>query len=182
MHILVLHRYFWPENVSVLPLMFREVVRIHEQRGDTVHVICGCSGEFETQWKAAFSANVTFDFFRSPIDRKLSFIRRVFNSTRLLAKGAKAIVFGRRFDLVYVVSYPPMLAGLIGIVGRLSKKPKSLVYYVQDNLLYRVPTSLGRKAFRFYQRITMKMADRTITLSEKGSAKCAIRKALLVCE
>ena len=39
MNILIIHRYFWPESISTLPIMFRDVVNFHLENDDTVKAV-----------------------------------------------------------------------------------------------------------------------------------------------
>lgn len=165
MKVLIIHRYFWPENVSAFALILGGIARFHADRGDLVAVAAGASEDYSARYAQEFAGKVQVTAFRAEIDRRLGLTGRIRNTLRLLVAGLSAL-FSQRWDLIYVVSYPPGLAFLLLAAARLFARTRHAIYYVQDNLVYRVPTRPGKYAFGRIQSWTMRMASRVITLSE----------------
>lgn len=164
MRVLIVHRYFWPENVAVLPLMLRDIVELHLARGHEVRVVTGASADFSAEHEAAFGGRCRVVSFRAGRDREGGALRRVWLSARLLALGLRHLG-ARRWDIVYTVSYPPLMAGALGAWGRLFGRARHLIYYFQDNLVYRVPGRMLKRGFVWAQRRTIRRASRVVTLS-----------------
>ncbi len=166
MRVLIVHRYFWPENTNVFPQMLREIVHLHLARGDTVRVVAGLSDEAHADYGKEFGGNCRVFTFRAPIDRRGSLLRRVLNNTRLLICALRNAGFGGRWDVVYTVSYPPLLASTLSILAR----RRHLIYYFQDGFLYRIRRSWIRAVYLFSQRIVLRRASRVVTLSQDMKA------------
>ena len=79
MNVLIIHRYFWPESVSTLPIMFRDVVNFHFDNGDNVNVVCGVQSDYTTQYQEEFGSKLSVESFKSDIDRNLSLFGRLKN-------------------------------------------------------------------------------------------------------
>jgi len=180
MHVIIIHRYFWPENVAVLPLMLKEVVSLHTKKGHKVTVVCGRSKNFDTAWNETFSDNVKFRYFTADIDRQKGTLGRILNSLKLTALAIKSIVSCKNLALVYLVSYPPLFAGLILFATKYFKRKAKYIYYVQDNHKYLIKNKLLLKLFDAYSRAILKGAHAILTLSESmkiGLVECFRPKA-----
>lgn len=158
MRVLIVHRYFWPEQVTVMADMLRMIAELHLARGDTVRVVAGESGDFGAARRTALPG-AEIAAFRAPIDREGGMARRLLTSLRL-ARHALGHARDGRWDVVYAVSYPPGLAALIALAGR----ARHLVFYLQDNFAWRLPGPL-RAPYRGMMRFTLRRAARTITLT-----------------
>jgi glycosyltransferase involved in cell wall biosynthesis len=167
---LIVHRYFWPENISVLPLMFRDVAELHCKRGDTVEVVTGSSGDFAAERTEAFGGAVVFDSFPAPADRGRSPLGRMGSNLRLLANAIAAMLRQKR-DILYTVSYPPLLAGVIIGFARLTGRAKRQIFYVQDNFTYRIGLAPARSVYRWLMGRTVAKASATLTLSAAMKAE-----------
>ena len=109
MNVLIVHRYFWPEEISTLPIMLKEVVNLHRVRGDKVTVVTGASKSNCEKWDEELKSAVNIRFFSSEIDRKLTNLGRVKNMIRLFFLAIR-VMRKNEFDLLYTVSYPPGLS------------------------------------------------------------------------
>lgn len=164
MNVLIVHRYFWPENVSAFALALGALAQHHLERGDRVTVASAQTPEAAAACENTFGGRVDLRTVSAPIDRGLNAWGRIRNISRLLRVALPAM--GKeRWDLIYVVSYPPGLAFLLLLVARILRRVRHAVYFVMDNHRYRVPTRPGRAAFRLMQGWTMAMASRVVTLS-----------------
>lgn len=164
--ILIIHRYFWPENIAAFAQALGVLARHHLARGDEVTVVCGQSREAAA---AAVDddllARLDLRAFETSVDRGLSIAGRMRNAVRLLQAGLKAKRAGR-WDLVYVTSYPPGVAFLTLLLGGSPLATGKSIYFVQDNHTYRVPTRVGKALFETMQRRTLRLASRVVTLSD----------------
>ena len=166
MKVLIIHRYFWPESISTLPIMFRDVVNFHLENDDTVKVVCGAFEDFQDQYKAEFNSQVKVETFQSDLDRNISLLGRVRNVFRLIKLSRKHLKTSLDYDLVYLVSYPPLFAGIISKYIHLKNKNARTVYIVQDILNYRIPTALGKYIYNQFHKWTLKQMDVVTTLSK----------------
>jgi glycosyltransferase involved in cell wall biosynthesis len=163
--VLIIHRYFWPENISETPLVLRALAELHTARGDKVRVATGASEDFTARWAEAFGDSVSVRAFRAPVDRGLRPLRRLPSSLRLLWLGASELVH-EPADQVYVLSYPPLVGGLIIAFVRATRRASWTIYIVQDLFTYRLGNALLRKAYIAFSGFALSAADRTVTLSE----------------
>ena len=163
--VLIVHRYFWPENISETPQLLRTIAGHHLARGDAVRVVTGASGDFARQWDEAFEGKVAVSAFRAPVDRGLGAAQRAKHALRLL-RLAISEMFGQRTDLLYVLSYPPLVGGLLNAFGPQSGRTRRAVYYVQDLFTYRIGNPILRRLYLAFSGLTIRLADRTVTLSE----------------
>ena len=115
MNVLIIHRYFWPESLSTLPIMFRDVVNFHFENGDNVNVVCGAQSDYTAEYQEEFGSKLSVDTFKSDIDRNLSLFGRLKNAFKLFRLSQKFLRANSDIDLVYLVSYPPLLLSLIHI-------------------------------------------------------------------
>lgn len=171
---LIVHRYFWPENISVLPLMFREVAQLHLARGETVDVVTASSADFAQVRREEFGPPVRFDDARAPPDRGKGGIARIGTNLGLLLRALRALG-RRRYRVLYTVSYPPLLATIVIGFARLFRRAEHPIYYVQDIFSYRIGNQSVRGFYRWLSGQTIRAASATITLSE------AMKQELLSC-
>lgn len=164
--ILIIHRYFWPENIAVLPLMLRNIVHIHVNAGHLVEVVCGSTNDNRAVWAKEFGNNVKVTSFDANIDRELSTSGRLFNCSRLALHGLKAIFFGGKRELVYLVSYPPGHAGVMLFFSILFRRSKQHLYYIQDNHEYMIGNRYFKRLYIWYTHTLVRFSTRVITLSE----------------
>lgn len=171
MRVLIVHRYFWPENVTVTAETLRCLAELHAGRGADVRVVTGASRDFSAEYQAAFGTRVHVAALHARIDREGGLLRRLLTSVRLLVCGLRHVTGTRKWDIVYLVSYPPFLAAILAIWGRAFGRVRHVVYSMQDNFVYRVPTGLLQALYRQAQRWTIRRASGVITLSEEMKAE-----------
>ena len=169
---MIVHRYFWPENISELPLMFRSIVKQHLARGQKVTVVTGASQDYTREWSEEFQDQVQFVHFRAANDRNQRAWQRVVSATRLLFAALKTL-FKRQYELLYVVSYPPLFAGVLLTIARLFRRANETIFYAQDLFTYRLPDPISRKIYQWFTGITVRRASRTITLSQSMKQQLA---------
>lgn len=181
--ILIIHRYFWPENIAVLPIMLKDIVSMHTDAGHSVEVVCGSTIDNKDVWSAEFGDSVKVSSFEAKIDRNLSSAGRSFNIAKLAFYGVKAIMFGGKRDLVYLVSYPPFHAGLMILCSKIFRRATHHVYYVQDNHEYLIGSRLLKKLYVSYTQLVIRKCSKVITLSNamkqqllKGMTETQIRE------
>lgn len=51
--VLIIHRYFWPENISETPYLLKTIAEMHIARGDKVSIATGISEDFTPRWAEA---------------------------------------------------------------------------------------------------------------------------------
>ena len=166
MKVLLAHRYFWPENVATLSLMLRDLVHLHHDRGDTVRVVAGASDDFSAQHEAEFPEHFQSFTFRAGLDRDGGIPRRIAISFRLLVCCLRHVLFGKKWDLLYTLSYPPLLAWFLIAFGQWSGRARRSIYYLEDNHVYRMPPGPMRWLYRRVLKSILRRATCTITLSK----------------
>ncbi len=165
MKVLIVHRYVWPETVSVLPLMFSDIIDWHQNSGDSVDVITGSVKSFREEREQRFGEYVITESFISPPDRELSKAARSINFAKLLFGALKKIKSEERYSIIYLVSYPPLFALVLMTLTKLMGKSTKYVFYLQDNMEYRVPTMVLKRAYRWAQYKTISESWKTLTIS-----------------
>lgn len=164
MNVLIVHRYFWPEEISTLPIMLKEVVNLHRVRGDKVTVVTGASKSNCEKWDEELKSAVNIRFFSSEIDRKLTNLGRVKNMIRLFFLAIR-VMRKNEFDLLYTVSYPPGLSAALVAAVRLLRKKTKVIFYVQDILTYRLSSKLQRGIYEKMFSYSCRGAHKVITLT-----------------
>lgn len=164
MKVLIVHRYFWPESMSTLPVMLKDVVHMHLERGDSVGVVTGARAEHNKSWNDEFGDSVHIKAFYADIDRNVSYIQRTINLVRLYFLSFGKIISDKP-EVVYTVSYPPLLSSLLAFTLRLISRKSKQVFYVQDILSYRISNSIVRALYERMFKYSCKRSFRTITLS-----------------
>ena len=166
MNVLIIHRYFWPESLSTLPIMFRDVVNFHFENGDNVNVVCGAQSDYTAEYQEEFGSKLSVDTFKSDIDRNLSLFGRLKNAFKLFRLSQNFLRENSDIDLVYLVSYPPLLAGFLSSYIRTKNKKARTIYFVQDILNYRIPTAIGKSIYNRFHKWTLSKVNLVITLSD----------------
>ncbi|PZT91816.1 MAG: hypothetical protein DI637_01415 [Citromicrobium sp.] len=163
--ILIIHRYFWPENISQTPFQLKDIAWLHLGRGDHVTVVTGTSDDFTAEWSAEFGGKVQFRHFVADNDRGQSAFRRMINAFRL-GKLALVEIVRNRFDLMYVLSYPPLFATIMIFFNRLFGAADQTIFYVQDMFSYRISNKAAKTIYERLTGWTVRASTTTITLSE----------------
>ena len=149
--------------------MLRDLVDLHHDRGDTVRVVTGTSKDFSADYKREFPDHFEVAAFRADLDRNGGIPRRILISVRLLICCLYHVLFGKKWDLLYTLSYPPLLAWFLIAFGHWSRRVKRSVFYLEDNHVYRVPAGPMRWVYRTVLKSTIAKATCTITLSKEMS-------------
>lgn len=171
MRILIVHRYLWPEPISVLPLMFGDVILWHQLQGHVVSAVTGSGPNMSEQRSSRFGKGVVTEVFQSKPDREHSIFGRGINSLKLLLGAIKHIYSSQLYNYVYLESYPPFFALLIILIAKLRPGQTNFIYYLQDNFAYRISNSLLRWAYEQSQILTIRLAWKTITISPSMKSK-----------
>ncbi len=167
MRVLVITRYFWPEDgVAEEPLMLKHYVNWHIDKGHDVEVVTGAQVGHSVQWNNEFNGNLIVDHFVTRIDRETGFLKRIINSFILLLLSCKAIVFKKKYDLVYVFSGPPLISLIICILNKILLKKSKIVFLIQDNNVFRISNNILRKLWKAYIKFTIILSDVVLVLSE----------------
>lgn len=164
--VLLVNRYFWPENVAEEPFMLRQVAKYHLDKGDRVTVVCGLS-KYESEVYAAEFGSSSFRIinFLSKPDRDLSSIWRLINSLKLVICLIKALR-SRDYELINIYSYPPFFNGLIAWFSRYYCKNAKIVANMQDLLGYLFRNKLLGFLYRKCNKILYLKSDVIVVLSE----------------
>lgn len=165
MKVLVIHRYFWPEEISTLPVMLRDLVRIHIDHGDDVTVVTGNKGGYDAAWCGEFQDNVKIACFDAELDRKSSNARRLINMMKLAFLSIRNVIRGRP-DVIYTVTYPPGFSAFIVLLAKIFVPNSKVIFYIQDILTYRLKNSLIRSCYVRLFAYTCRYCHRAITLTE----------------
>lgn len=173
LRVLIAHRYFWPENLALFPMLLKEIGEWHRRQGHETTVLSAAAndsadGERRRAWGAA--NGVTLRETHLPIDRGRRFLARIGTSLRYGAALAKQLL-GGRYDIVLVGSYPPVVSAA---VARLCRPFKGFdyVYYVQDIFPESIAGSrsrvvrFGARLLRSIDARNMRSAAAVITISE----------------
>lgn len=166
--VLLVHRYFWPENVSLLPLMFGDIAAMHLGTGARVDVVCGSSADVDTALRDGLGDRLHVHSFVAALDRNGGAVRRIANSVRLLIGGLRHL-FVRRWDVMYTVSYPPVIATVLLAVAKFAHRSDRRIFYVQDNLSYRINSRLLKRVYQTTLAAGIRFSTATITLSQEMS-------------
>ena len=165
MRILIVHRYLWPEPISVLPLMFGDIISWHQSQGHDVSAVIGSAPNMSKQRSNRFGEDVVMEVFKSKPDREHSLIGRGINSLKLFFGGVKHIYLSKPYDYVYLVSYPPFFALFVMIAAKLKPTRTRFIYYLQDNMSYRLTNQILRWVYEWSQMLIIRLAWKTITIS-----------------
>lgn len=167
MRVLVITRYFWPEDgVAEEPLMLKHYVNWHIDKGHNVEVVTGAQEDHINQWNKEFNGKLLVNHFLTRIDRETSFLKRIINSFMLLLLSCKAIVFKKKYDLVYVFSGPPLIPLFISILNKMLVKKSRIIFIIQDNVVYRISNNFLKKLFKAYIKFTIILSDVVLVLSQ----------------
>lgn len=165
MNVLIVHRYFWPENIAEEPFMLKEIVAHHLRKGDNVTVVCGTSSENNELYAEHFGVDrFSISCFPSAPDRELGVWVRLLNALRLLYL-AMLVLHRREYDLCHVYTYPPFFCTVLAICFRVLKPKMKIVANVQDIVVYLFESRITRWAYDWSLRLFCRNADVVVTLS-----------------
>lgn len=164
-NILIIHRYFWPENISNTPLMLADIVDYHILKNDNIHICCGSINDFKKERDIRFNGNISIISFRSNIDRNLIIFKRIINIFRLLNISLKTIN-KNNLDIIYIISYPPFLSIFILFFKDFLKKKYNIIFLLQDNFSYRFKFPLLKKIYNYCLQKTILKSLFTVVISE----------------
>lgn len=166
MRVLIISRYFWPEDgVSEEPYILKEYVNWHLSQGHRLEVVSGIQRHHINDLKRYINLGVRFSYFFALIDRRSSFFKRIINSAILLVLASSSLIFKKKFDLIYTPSNPPLLALFISIINKLFFKKSKIIFTIQDNMIYRFKNNLLKHIFKIYMKFTVIMSNTIIVLS-----------------
>lgn len=166
MKVAILHRYFWPESISVLPLIYGDIAQLHSERGDDVTVHTGADRDYSADYVARFGDRIRVTAFRSAQDRELAIHKRILNALRLLLIALRVLTQRDKPEVLYIATYPPFLGPMVVLMGRLFARETRFIFYAQDLLLYRMPGRLLKWMYRKTLTFTIRHSALCITISE----------------
>ena len=127
--------YFYPDVASTAQLMTDLVSDLQDEFDITVVAAQpGYAGEQERVKKIIGTdkyINVKVRRLKLPIVNKLSKISRIRYIISYFILALIATLFEKKVDIIYTISQPPILGGLIGTIGKFIKRCKH-IYNVQD--------------------------------------------------
>lgn len=164
--VLLVNRYFWPENVAEEPFMLRQIAKYHLDKGDRVTVVCGLSKYDSDLYATEFgcSSFKVINFLSKP-DRDLSSIWRLINSLRLLICLIEALRL-KKYKLIHLYSYPPFFNGVMALLSRFLCKDAKIIANMQDFLGYLFKSKMITWFYRTFNRILYSKSDVIVVLSE----------------
>ncbi len=166
MRVLIIHRYFWPEDgAAEEPLMLKDYVDWHRSKGHEVELVFGAKKNHKKYWNEEFDKHVKFNSFNADLDRESSFALRILNSVKVLFLALKCVIFKRHFDFIYVFSGPPLISLIINLVNLFKIKKSNIIFILQDNVVYRIRNSFLRFLFKKYIKYTVIFSNKVIVLS-----------------
>jgi colanic acid biosynthesis glycosyl transferase WcaI len=170
MKILIAHRYFWPENISLFPRMIKDIAEWHMMNGDEVTILTSRSGGHADRTEWSQKHNVVLREISVKSDRGANIFYRLSNIIRFINQLTRELLF-QKYDLVVTTSYPPVLAATV--VRLLKKRCRyRYVYYLQDIfpellLQQRGLRKLLGRILRSIDQKNIEHSAATITLSNK---------------
>ncbi len=167
MRVLIIHRYFWPEDgAAEEPLMLKDYVEWHRSKGHDIELVFGAKKNHKKYWENKFDKNVKFNYFTANVDRESSFTQRILNSIKVLVLALKCTVFKKNFDLIYVFSGPPLISLIINLVNLIKINKSNVIFILQDNVIYRIKNSFLKFLFKKYLKYTVLFSKKVIVLSD----------------
>lgn len=129
--ILVLANYFYPDKVAFVPLITELCESLQEQY--EVVVIAGQEEDYIQKERVKIKNYKKIKILRvktTMVDKKNK-ISRIKYILSYFCNSIYAIWKEKDIDIIYAVSQPPILGGLLGLVAKIIKKRK-LIYNIQD--------------------------------------------------
>jgi colanic acid biosynthesis glycosyl transferase WcaI len=127
--------YFYPDVASIAQLMTDLVSDLQDEFDITVVAAQpGYAGEQEKLKKLIGTGqygNVKVRRLKLPVVNKLSKFSRIRYILSYFVLALNATLFEKKVDIIYTISQPPILGGLIGTIGKFFKRCKH-IYNVQD--------------------------------------------------
>jgi hypothetical protein len=171
--VLITHRYFWPEDLSLYPLMLKDIAEWHVRQGHEVTVFTASASTLTKQTQRrlwAADCGIHLQEVALPIDRGRSILPRLW-AVATYARRLWRVVRSEEANLIIAGTTPPIVPGL---VTRLAKRRDAkFLYYVQD-IAPEMLAASGRwftrssgKLLSMLDRRTVDTADATITISEE---------------
>lgn len=165
MSVAILNRYFWPESLSTMPLIYGDIAQYHIDLGHKVIICTGCSQDYSKYYESRYQKNLTAYTFISPADRDGSLFRRILNMIKLIAKSSKIIFSRTEGELTYLETNPPFFAMLVMLFGRITMRDRKFIFYIQDNHIYRMPNNFFKWFYKTSLKISIMLSDKSIVIS-----------------
>jgi glycosyltransferase involved in cell wall biosynthesis len=173
--IVITHRYFWPSDISVYPVMIKDIAEWHARRGDKVAVVTTwySAEQRDAQARWAKEESVTLLHTQLAVDRGKGVATRLLNTLRYTMFVMRSLRHLRRagpIDGLSAVSYPPLLPSFLMARKYKGRRPRFL-YYVQDIFHHRLSVQGGMagalgKCVAYVDKRTTAYASSIVTLSE----------------
>lgn len=130
MKILIAHRYFWPENISLFPRMLKDIAEWHRSNGDDVTILTSSTSSDSERYDWSRKNEINIHEISLKSDRGRNFLFRISTILRYTYRLIRTLIF-EKYDVVITTSYPPVLSTTI---VRLLKPLRGYqyVYYLQD--------------------------------------------------
>lgn len=129
--VLVLANYFYPDKVAFVPLITELCEALQDEF--ILTVIAGQEDGVFQKERLVISNHEKIKIIRvrtTEVDKanKVSRIKYIFS---YFFNSIYAIIKEKDIDLIYAVSQPPILGGILGVIGKILKR-KKLIYNIQD--------------------------------------------------
>ena len=177
MKVLIVHRYFWPSNLSTYAEMLRDIAEDHCAQGDDVAIFTAYADPDERAARDAWAAGagVALTHVALPPDRGRHPLGRLW-AMLVFTLRAVAHVIATKPDALVVTSYPILIPAFpLAIYARLTRT--RLLFHVQDIFTQNLRTRGGWRAMLGHllhrvERGIVRAADVVVTLS--GDMKAAL--------
>ncbi|WP_026567966.1 glycosyltransferase family 4 protein [Bacillus sp. UNC41MFS5] len=165
--------YFYPDVASIAQLMTDLVSDLQDEFDITVVAAQpGYAAEQSKDKKMIGTGkygNVKVRRLKLPIVNKLSKVSRIRYILSYFLLALMATLFERKVDIIYSISQPPILGGLIGTIGKFFKRCKH-IYNVQDfnpeqaAAIHYSGSKLVYQFARYVDMLNCKFADEVIVV------------------
>lgn len=166
MKVAILHRYFWPESIAALPIMYGDLAEHHLEHGDDVVVCTGIRKGQLSKVRERFADRLQFRYFVSDIDRSRPTVWRAINGFRLLWASIPVLKPKSGVEMVYLATYPPLFALVVMLIGRVADRRRSHLLYLQDNIGYRLQNPWIRRLYVQALKRTIQLSTVTLVISD----------------
>ncbi|MGI9458874.1 MAG: hypothetical protein ACR2NF_02655, partial [Pirellulales bacterium] len=109
MKILIAHRYFWPENISLFPRMLKDIAEWHRSNGDDVTILTSSTSSDSERYDWSRKNEINIHEISLKSDRGRNFLFRISTILLYTYRLIRTLIF-EKYDVVITTSYPPVLS------------------------------------------------------------------------
>lgn len=127
--ILILANYFYPDKVAFVPL----ITDLCESLSKNYKIIVIAAGEEQKNilQRERYNQNIEVIRVKTPSIDKKNKLSRIRYILYYFINSIYAVFKEKKIDLIYTVSQPPILGGVLGVISKIIKR-KPLIYNIQD--------------------------------------------------